>query len=865
MPPKALKRGGAARRGGRLTRSALKAQNLPTESAHEESVNIGDLSGSDAVEAKEVETPLNLTKPSDSLDHAEAAADPDNVELSKKETEVKESVDDFEKDERLDLDDNEPEYEAEEYDGEEFEEREVEEEYEELEPEGDDEVEEEEMEVLEDEAGEFAEELESEGEDEHVVEEAKRGETVDVEEEEHQDVLQERRKRKELEIFVESLDRGATEEDLKKVFGHVGEVTEIRIMKNPQTKKSKGYAFLRFATVEQAKRAVKELKNPMINGKKCGVTASQDNDTLYISNISKTWTLEALREKLKQYGVENMDAIALVEDSNNVSMNRGCAFLEFSSRSEAMDAHKRLLKKDVMFGVEKPAKVSFADSFLDPEDEIMAQVKTIFIDGMLPSWNEERVRDLLKRYGKIEKIELARTMPSARRKDFGFVTFDTHDAAVSCTKFINNTELGEGEDKSKVRARLSRPLQRTGRARQSSRPDRRSRHGSGRSGRSSLARLPPRSLASSRSARGVGSRAPPPSSKRAAGSRGRRPRPPLPPPARSRPLPPPARSRPLPPPARARPLSPPARSYDRRPPAPPYPKASLKRDYGRRDDLPPPRSRPAVSYSSRLSPERHSSRLSPERHLSYRDDYAPRSSGYSDLPRSSSRTEMRRPYVDDLYSPRFERPPPTYSEGRSRAYEPLPGSKRPYSALDDIPPRYAEVDIRHSRPRLDYDIGPSQYAESYGDRIPPRSSLGYGSSRNPPMPSHDSRGPYSSRQGMDYGGGSYSGSDVGGMYSSSYGGDIPRRDGGGGSSYSSIYSSRGLGGSSYPDLAAAKLGRKELWQCKVCAVTKQLAAKGLSYSLGEDCWKLLVCLHLQLQLYLTLFQWDDDKLHFHFL
>uniref|UniRef100_A0A1J3EE31 Heterogeneous nuclear ribonucleoprotein Q n=1 Tax=Noccaea caerulescens TaxID=107243 RepID=A0A1J3EE31_NOCCA len=796
MPPKALKRGGAARRGGRVTRSALKVQNLPEESAHEESVNIGELSGSDAVEAKEetpeveksieVETPLDFRKPSDSVDDSEAAAIPDRVALSKKETEVKESVDDFGKDERLDLDDNEPEYEPEEYGGEEFEEREVEEEYDESIHEEDEEVEEE-MEV-EDEAGEFSdgigdgtEELESEGDDEHVDEEGKHGETVDVEEEEHQDVLQERRKRKELEILVGSLDKGATEEDLKKVFGHVGEVTEIRIMKNPQTKKSKGYAFLRFATVEQAKRAVKELKNPMINGKKCGVTASQDNDTLVIGNICKTWTPEALREKLKQYGVENMDDITLVEDSNNVSMNRGYAFLEFSSRSDAMDAHRRLLKKDVMFGVEKPAKVSFADSFLDPEDEIMAQVKTIFIDGMLPSWNEERVRDLLKRYGKVEKIELARNMPSARRKDFGFVTFDTHEAAVSCAKFINNTELGEGEDKSKVRARLSRPLQRTGRARQSSRPDRRSRHGSGRSGRSSLARLPPRS------ARGVRSRAPPPSTKRAAGSRGRRPRPPLPPPARARPLPPPARARPLPPPARARPLSPPARSYDRRPPVP-YPKASLKRDYGRRDDLPPPRSRPAVSYSSRLSPERH---------LSYRDDYAPRSSGYrDDLPRSSSRTEMRRPYVDDLYSQRYERPP-TYSEGRSRAYEPLPGSKRPYAALDDIPPRYAEVDIRHSRARLDYDIGPSQYAESYVDRIP-RPSLGYGSSRNPPMPSHDSRGPYSSRQGMDYGAGSYSGSDVGGMYTSSYGSDIPRRDGGGGSSYSSIYSSRGLGGSSYP-------------------------------------------------------------------
>ncbi|XP_024010716.1 RNA binding motif protein, X-linked-like-1 isoform X2 [Eutrema salsugineum] len=409
------------------------------------------------------------------------------------------------------------------------------------------------------------------------------------------------------------------------------------------------------------------------------------------------------------------------------------------------------------------------------------KVKTIYIDGMSPSWNEEHVRDLLKRYGKVEKVELARNMPSARRKDYGFVTFDTHEAAVSCAKFINNSELGEGEDKSKVRARLSRPLQRTGKARQFNRSAHRSRHGSGRSERSSLARLPPRSLASSRSARGVGSRVPPSSAKRATGSRGRRqrPRPPLPPPARVRPLPPPARVRPLPPPAR---------SYDRRPPVPPYPKASLKRDYGRRDDLPPPRSRPAVSYSSRLSPERH---------LSYRDDYAPRGSGYSDVPRSSSRSEMRRPYVDDLYSPRFERPPnysegrsrayeplpvsprgsgysdvprsssrsemrrpyvddlysprferpPSYSEGGSRAYEPLPGSKRPYAALDDIPPRYADVDVRHSRARLEFDLGPSQYGESYGDRIS-RPSLGYGSSRNA-LSSHDSRGSYSSRQGMD--------------------------------------------------------------------------------------------------------------------
>ncbi|KAE8665633.1 Detected protein of confused Function [Hibiscus syriacus] len=80
-------------------------------------------------------------------------------------------------------------------------------------------------------------------------------------------------------------------------------------------------------------------------------------------------------------------------------------------------------------------------------DEIMAQVRTIFIDCLPPSWDEDHVRQLLKKYGEIEKVELARNMPSAGRKDYGFVTFDTHDAAVTCAKSINNTELGEGDIK----------------------------------------------------------------------------------------------------------------------------------------------------------------------------------------------------------------------------------------------------------------------------------------------------------------------------------------------------------------------------------------------------------------------------------
>ncbi|KAL6494145.1 hypothetical protein OROGR_032054 [Orobanche gracilis] len=689
-------------------------------------------------------------------------------------TYAKESIDEYEKDERLDLEDNDPEYEPEEDGGVDYDEKDIEQDPREEGGEVEEDPEEmdvgEEGDLVEEEVEGVPEELETEEDDEHAGDE--HAEMFDAaEQEEHHELVKERRKRKEFEIFVGGLDKDASESDLREVFSEVGEVTEIRLMMNAQTKKNKGFAFLRFATVEQAKRACAQLRNPVVNGKQCGVTPSQDSDTLFLGNICKTWTKDALKEKLKHYGVENLEDLTLVEDSNSTGLNRGFAFLEFSARSEAMDAFKRLQKRDVVFGVDRPAKVSFADSFIDPGDEIMAQVKTVFVDGISATWNEEHVIELLKKYGEIEKVELARNMPSARRKDFGFVTFDTHDAAVICAKSINNDELGEGDSKVKVRARLSRPLQR-GRGKNVARVDTRPSRGSVRGARSPWAPRPVQRSVSFRGPRGTGPRIPPVPDRgfrRPAGIRDRRPVMAAP---------------------RGRPVAPLPRSYDRGPPlAPSYPKSSMKRDYyGRREEL-HPRSRAAVDYSSRSTSERR---------MSYRDDYPPRATAYPDYPRGdTSRSTTRRPYVNDGYGQRYERPPVTYRDTRGREYDSLSGSKRPYAALDDAPPRYTEAGIRHSRARLDYDPGSGapHYGDAYGDRLG-RSSVGYGGSRSS-LSGQESHGFYSGRQGMDYSGDPYGGSDSGMYSSSSGGGYMSRGSNVDGSSYSPLYPGRGLGGNNY--------------------------------------------------------------------
>ncbi|KAL6222292.1 hypothetical protein ACLB2K_005684 [Fragaria x ananassa] len=307
--------------------------------------------------------------------------------------------------------------------------------------------------------------------DEHGEEELPGDDAEDHEEEsvkledEHKQlttIAKERKIKKEREIFLDGLDPDVEEEDVRWVFERIGGIVEVRLQKNPSTNKNKGYAFVEFKDKEHARRALSEMKNPAIRGKRCGTAPSEDNTTLFIGNICTTWTKEAVKQKLKDYEVEGVENINLVPDIQREGLSRGFAFVEFSCHGDAMLAYKRLQQPDVIFGhPERTAKVAFAEPICEPDPEVMAQVKSIFLDGLPPHWDVKQVREQFKCHGEIVRVVLARNMPTAKRKDFGFVDFSSHESAVACVNVINNTPLDDGNLKIKVKARLSNPLPKT--------------------------------------------------------------------------------------------------------------------------------------------------------------------------------------------------------------------------------------------------------------------------------------------------------------------------------------------------------------------------------------------------------------------
>lgn len=69
------------------------------------------------------------------------------------------------------------------------------------------------------------------------------------------------KKDKNFKIFIGGLDKGTVEEDIVNVFGMFGEIQSIRIVKHPVTQKSKGFAFIQYANMDDARKVLTELKD----------------------------------------------------------------------------------------------------------------------------------------------------------------------------------------------------------------------------------------------------------------------------------------------------------------------------------------------------------------------------------------------------------------------------------------------------------------------------------------------------------------------------------------------------------------------------------------------------------------------------
>ncbi|KAK9092612.1 hypothetical protein Syun_027523 [Stephania yunnanensis] len=128
-------------------------------------------------------------------------------------------------------------------------------------------------------------------------------------------------------------------------------------------------------------------------------------------------------------GLLKPDVVEGTDDEEGKSI--GYALLEFKTHSDAMSAFQWLKQRDALFGRDRSAKV-----------------KTVYLEGLAESWEEDKLKKLCEQDGEDEKVQSVRKFLSTRRKDFGFVSFVTRESASSlCRRDQQSFEIGEGDNK----------------------------------------------------------------------------------------------------------------------------------------------------------------------------------------------------------------------------------------------------------------------------------------------------------------------------------------------------------------------------------------------------------------------------------
>ncbi|XP_044491836.1 multiple RNA-binding domain-containing protein 1 isoform X3 [Mangifera indica] len=80
-------------------------------------------------------------------------------------------------------------------------------------------------------------------------------------------------------LFVRNLPYMASEDELKELFGKFGNVSEVHIVVDKDTKRSKGIAYILFALPESASRAIVELDNSIFQGRLLHVMPARNKNS----------------------------------------------------------------------------------------------------------------------------------------------------------------------------------------------------------------------------------------------------------------------------------------------------------------------------------------------------------------------------------------------------------------------------------------------------------------------------------------------------------------------------------------------------------------------------------------------------------
>lgn len=240
------------------------------------------------------------------------------------------------------------------------------------------------------------------------------------------------------EVFIGGLPRDAMEEDLRELCEKFGEIFEVRLMKDKDTKESKGFAFITFTNKDAAQMAIEELHNKEFKGRTLRCSLSQTKHRLFIGNVPKSLSEDELRKMLEGSapGVHNIE---MFKDPQNPSRNRGFLFVEYYNHACADYARQKMSSPNFKMDGSNPT-VSWADPKNSADSSAAAQVKALYLKNLPENVTQEKLKELFEHHGEITKVVLP-PAKAGQKRDFGFVHFAERSSALKAVKGTEKYEI----------------------------------------------------------------------------------------------------------------------------------------------------------------------------------------------------------------------------------------------------------------------------------------------------------------------------------------------------------------------------------------------------------------------------------------
>ncbi|OVA13587.1 RNA recognition motif domain [Macleaya cordata] len=169
-------------------------------------------------------------------------------------------------------------------------------------------------------------------------------------------------------LFVGSVPRTATEEEIRPLFEEHGDVIEVALIKDKRTGQQQGCCFIKYGTSEDADRAIRALHNQYTlpggvgpiqvryaDGERERLGAVEHK--LFVGSMNRHATEKEIEEIFAPYG--RVEDVYIMRDE--LKQSRGCGFVKFSHRDMAAAAINALNGTYLMRGCDQPLTVRFAD------------------------------------------------------------------------------------------------------------------------------------------------------------------------------------------------------------------------------------------------------------------------------------------------------------------------------------------------------------------------------------------------------------------------------------------------------------------------------------------------------------------------